>query len=1687
MRIVYNDPLNKHLLPYVEKLVKNKTKLDKGNAALFDIFLEYIDLDICYGANGGALEPFMKKTIEQENIQSVANLFDGQLKTILSYLLGDEYARLFRTYLKLLTRCPYTYGYSRRSQRSDNPSLHLDHILDALRHFLRLRATGFSDQIILDGGNTPEEIQACKECINSQYWIAARIAESNPAVIEYLRNALTSENNANRLSRAHLQAIAISGYAPLLELEGKLLLAAKLQEGLRQTIVETMDEGCPESYIYLFSVIYENGLQRFASVKRAIAVCTGIGEQDSSERVTNKYVELIHHFLLHQDAAHKALGSQDTTELYLALWSIGFYDTKDIRALIPEIIQKGAKHQVQTLLYFMRCTQYPVMNHRASKDALEIWYKEPPVVASILPLYMSGIYLSRYGLYDETPNLSDYFDNKEEAVRHYGYLKQVYHSISTQEIYTPYVFPWERIFLTRSEVVLRMAYITWVTNDSALKDDLCTYLPALDSYLRSGYIGVVLNPPTSPLQEEYVLQSLGDRSSEVRDEAYKVLSGISLTPAQNQKVEELLRFKYSEMRINAISLLMKQPKEQLKESIRRLLTDKITERRLAGLDMMKSIHNEEAMQDVYQELLSTVRGIQKPNAKEKVLIESLIGDGTAETITQHYTRENGFGLYDPGMEINLPEIAPDKGFTVKKTFEFISFGKAKQAFERLNKYIAAHKNDVFINDYGEDCLVGNSVLMKWSSYGGLSSLGCPHLWLDFYRKEIGSYDKLLMMYFMLNSTEVSTNNPEYEEEDDEDRKADLKSAGSFERLVNKMYGGITYQGLQKSIRKLPYYEQMENIIEALVYEYSEESIYQRIAANMLLQLLPLLNTQNIFRQYTSKHTWLQEKMGYGEKQIVYSIHNNKFVQFWLQMPRKPMDNALFTRYFNVRYHLYKLANYMEHTPALKETDTYLYGADFARAWALGLIPAEEIYRELMGRISSPSRIKEITLAMNPSHRPDYENKDWYAYIKGGNLSIFRPLVQKVIDRILEIELKRGDSETQVTRLAENLNCIYGADTFIRILQAFGKDTFIRDSYNWGSTKRGVLSSLLHACYPLPADTSEILKKLTKTAGISDERLVEAAMFAPQWIELTEKATGWKGLTSAAYYFHAHTNEIYDDKKRAIIARYTPIEVEDLREGAFDIDWFKDAYKTIGKQRFEVVYNAAKYISCSNSHTRARKFADATTGAVKAADVKKEIIAKRNKDLLMSYGLIPLGRKPEKELLERYQYLQKFLQESKQFGAQRQESEKKAVSIALQNLARNSGYGDVTRLTWSMETELIKDLVPYLTPKTVGGVEVYIEISEDGKAEMKQSKNGNALNSLPVKLKKHPYVEELKTVHKKLKDQYNRSRIMLEQAMEDCTRFEESELHKLMRNPVIWPLLKNLIFICNGQTGFYANSELMTADGTCLTLKPKDELRIAHPTDLYTSGKWHAYQQLLFDKAIRQPFKQVFRELYIPTEEETESMHSRRYAGNQIQPQKTIAILKGRRWLADYADGLQKIYYKENIIATIYAMADWFSPADIELPTLEFVCFYNRKDYTPMKISEVPPVIFSEVMRDVDMAVSVAHAGSVDPESSHSTIEMRSALVELTMPLFHLDNVTVKGNFAYIKGKLGEYHIHLGSGVIHQEGGAQIAVLPVHSQNRGRLFLPFVDEDPKTAEILTKIIFFAEDDKIKDPGILRQIK
>ena len=75
--------------------------------------------------------------------------------------------------------------------------------------------------------------------------------------------------------------------------------------------------------------------------------------------------------------------------------------------------------------------------------------------------------------------------------------------------------------------------------------------------------------------------------------------------------------------------------------------------------------------------------------------------------------------------------------------------------------------------------------------------------------------------------------------------------------------------------------------------------------------------------------------------------------------------------------------------------------------------------------------------------------------------------------------------------------------------------------------------------------------------------------------------------------------------------------------------------------------------------------------------------KRSKNYVLCYGLIPLKKNKKQDMLHRYETLQKFLKESREFGAARRESEALAVRIATENLARGAGYDNANRFVWNM--------------------------------------------------------------------------------------------------------------------------------------------------------------------------------------------------------------------------------------------------------------------------------------------------------------------------------------------------------------------------------------------------------------------
>jgi hypothetical protein len=168
---------------------------------------------------------------------------------------------------------------------------------------------------------------------------------------------------------------------------------------------------------------------------------------------------------------------------------------------------------------------------------------------------------------------------------------------------------------------------------------------------------------------------------------------------------------------------------------------------------------------------------------------------------------------------------------------------------------------------------------------------------------------------------------------------------------------------------------------------------------------------------------------------------------------------------------------------------------------------------------------------------------------------------------------------------------------------------------------------------------------------------------------------------------------------------------------------------------------------------------------------------------------------------------------------------------------------------------------------------------------------------------------------------------------------------------------------------------------------------------------------------------------------------------------------------------------------------------------------------PLPLEQVDPLALSEVMRDVDLFVGVASVGN-DPtwqdggpegrylnywqgfsfgELSATAQTRRDVLAGLIPRLKIRDRATLSDRFLVVRGDLRTYKIHLGSGNILMEPNDQyLCIVPDRSAARtagedgATLFLPF-EGDSTLSVILSKAFLLADDRKITDASITRQIK
>ncbi|MDJ0364732.1 DUF4132 domain-containing protein [Hymenobacter sp. H14-R3] len=417
----------------------------------------------------------------------------------------------------------------------------------------------------------------------------------------------------------------------------------------------------------------------------------------------------------------------------------------------------------------------------------------------------------------------------------------------------------------------------------------------------------------------------------------------------------------------------------------------------------------------------------------------------------------------------------------------------------------------------------------------------------------------------------------------------------------------------------------------------------------------------------------------------------------------------------------------------------------------------------------------------------------------------------------------------------------------------------------------------------------------------------------------------------------------------------------------------------------------------------------------------------------------------------------------------------------------------------------------------------------GKVELSWQKGDKPLKSAPAALKaSHPYeLKALKATHTAIQQTYTALRDRLDRSFTEGRRiagpwFEQYYLHHELMRELVRPLIWRLHQPDGGtQDAIYQADAWQDAQGQPVPAPTAEtELQLWHPV-LAPAGQVVAWRQYLETKQLRQPLKQAYREVYLltPPEERT-ATYSNRMAAHILKQHQFNSLAKLRGWrynlLSTYdasrtteAATLQLPAHDltaDFLVGAVAVEGEW-NGSQYKYVSTDQVRF--GRNYRLVPLPEIPPLVFSEVMRDVDLFVGVASVGN-DPEWRDNgglgqyraywerysfgdlgeVAKNRRLALERLVPRLKIGKVSeIKGNFLEVTGKRHVYKIHLGSGNILMAPNDQyLCIVPdqaTKTLGTGSVFLPF-EGDELLSIILSKALLLMEDDKITDQTILRQL-
>lgn len=408
----------------------------------------------------------------------------------------------------------------------------------------------------------------------------------------------------------------------------------------------------------------------------------------------------------------------------------------------------------------------------------------------------------------------------------------------------------------------------------------------------------------------------------------------------------------------------------------------------------------------------------------------------------------------------------------------------------------------------------------------------------------------------------------------------------------------------------------------------------------------------------------------------------------------------------------------------------------------------------------------------------------------------------------------------------------------------------------------------------------------------------------------------------------------------------------------------------------------------------------------------------------------------------------------------------------------------------------------------GEHDLYLFLTDDGDAELAifETATGRAVGAAPKKLKQAHFgvLQEAKAIQKVVSESLTTQKQRLEGAMESQRPWTRVAWQQVFgRNAIMRHLARRLLWTVYdgespGATAAFTGEALVDLEGRPLELPDLALLRLMHPALLEEEALRGWMRYVVFRRLI-QPFKQAFREVYRPEPQDLETGHySDRFAGVVVKHRQMYALLRGRGWSglagigpAGYTGAKEMPALALQAVIGFRQFRHYQDPQRRQV-VLDQVEFYPIPvpEWQPgrkvrLAIAEVPPVAYSEVMRDLALVVGVARQGTeaelrgeVDMTGRFRSLDglarMRAHLIRELLPHLGLEEqVEIREQEALIHAHGHLFRLDLATGHVTLDSDGRRLDLDGIERSDTPLYLPHEGADTATAAIMATMIWLAK--------------